>query len=103
MVTLHSKPTLTEALKDTMFGITELVQAISGKHLNARNIKYASISSILGIAGIIGLAKYWKFKRNLNKQIDKDSKGRKSIKANIDMQFLNRLKLLISIVVPSIK
>lgn len=105
MVNIQSKPSVGDALKDTMFGLAELFQAVTGKTdlFNKRNVKYASITAAVSAAGLIGLAKYWKFKKNIGKQIDKQETSGKKIKANIDMQFLERLKLLISIVVPSVK
>ncbi|KAL9650465.1 hypothetical protein ABK040_004689 [Willaertia magna] len=104
MVNVQSKPTVGEALIETFTGLTDLVKAIGvlpSWLQNKRSTKYIGVSSALGTVGIIGLFKYWKYKRNLQKEIEKPSKGR--VKANIDMQFLGRLRLLISIVVPSIK
>jgi len=105
MVNVQSKPSVGEALKDTFVGLSELVQAFGANSsvFNKRNIKYGAISGVAVIGALVGLSKYWKFKRGINKELDQQAKDKKSVKANIDMQFLGRLKLLISIVVPSIK
>ncbi len=127
----QSKP-INDALTDAFTGLLSIVQSMSNGSGNGGNnskklkqlVGYTVGSGVLAGAAGYGLYRYMKFKKQLDKDDDDDEDGEvsdkkkkrvddepetgdgtspKKPKARLDKQFFKRLKLLLSIVVPSLR
>lgn len=123
----QSKP-INDALTDAFTGLLSIVQSMSNGGNNSKKLKqlvgYTVGSGVLAGAAGYGLYRYMKFKKQLDKDDDDDEDGEvsdkkkkrvddepetgdgtspKKPKARLDKQFFKRLKLLLSIVVPSLR
>ena len=102
MTQAQSKP-INDAVAQTFSGILNFVQSLKSNTSYKRAMAYGLGAAATGAAGV-GIYKYFQFKRNLEKEeANDDLSGSKRPKARLNKQFFKRLKLLLSIVVPSIK
>lgn len=105
MTNVHSRP-----LDSSVFAFSSFLSRITGKNSKYNEyLKYALIIAGMVIPGGIGIVKYLQFKRKLDREIRTESSNttstaggkKKSSRGSLDRQFFARLKMLLSIVVPS--
>lgn len=114
MVNVQSKP-INDAVAQTFGGLLNLFQSVfqpTSSNQIKKVVGYTVGTSVLAGAAGVGLYKYMKFKKQLEKEEDEsfsgtgggsDGQPSKRPKASLDKQFFKRLKLLLSIVVPSLR
>lgn len=101
MVNSQSKP-VWDALGHTAVGLTELFLSIYQNPRYRRYVGYSIGGSVTLSVAAVGLLKYWQYKLRLEKTETNGTSPNRP-KARLDGKFLQRLKLLLSIVVPSVK
>lgn len=91
-----------DALGHTAVGLTELFMSIYQDPKYRRYMGYGVGGGVALAGASYGLIKYWQFKQGLEKT-ESASANPNRPKARLDNKFIQRLKLLLSIVVPSYK